>query len=271
MGFFSRLLSPRSRKPVIDEATWRWVLEEHPILNGLSAEEVDSLRRLAELFLRKKQIFPLHGAEPSEELLASVAAQACLPILHLDFLLYRDWSTLYLVPDEYRYEDTEVDAAGVVHEISDTVSGQVFPLGSVALSIADVEASGWCEGYNVVIHEMAHVIDRRSGSLDGAPPLHAEMDWAEWKRVFESAFLDLQGKVAGGRRSKRSHGKSVGSRIDPYAAEAPEEFFAVTTEYFFEQPWLLRAEYPAVYDLLARYFRQDPAARLPRMPKRKRP
>lgn len=245
------------------------MLEEHPILNGLSTTEVDSLRSLAERFLKKKQIFPLHGADPSEGLLASVAAQACLPILHLDFALYRDWSTLYLVPDEYRYEDTEVDEAGVVHEISDTVSGQVFPLGSVALSIADVEASGWCEGYNVVIHEMAHVIDRRSGALDGAPPLHSDMDWGEWRRVFESAFLDLQGKVAGGGRSKRSRSKGSGTRIDPYAAEAPEEFFAVATEYFFEQPWLLRAEYAGVYGLLSRYYRQDPMTRLPRMPKRK--
>ena len=33
------------------------------------------------------------------------------------------------------------------------------------------------------------------------------------------------------------------------------------SEVFFEDPQLLRAEYPAFYALLARFYRQDPAAR----------
>jgi Mlc titration factor MtfA (ptsG expression regulator) len=36
----------------------------------------------------------------------------------------------------------------------------------------------------------------------------------------------------------------------------------VLSEYFFELPDLVQAEYPAVYDLLAAFYRQDPAARL---------
>jgi Mlc titration factor MtfA (ptsG expression regulator) len=50
--------------------------------------------------------------------------------------------------------------------------------------------------------------------------------------------------------------------IDPYACESPGEFFAVLSEVFFEIPDLLQAEYPAVYDQLRRFYRQDPAARL---------
>jgi len=51
--------------------------------------------------------------------------------------------------------------------------------------------------------------------------------------------------------------------IDPYAAESPAEFFAVISEVFFELPHVLLAEYPAVYKQLARFYRQDPAERLP--------
>lgn len=50
--------------------------------------------------------------------------------------------------------------------------------------------------------------------------------------------------------------------IDPYAAESPGEFFAVASEAFFETPELLAPAYPEVYEQLARFYRQDPNARL---------
>ncbi|HUX22423.1 MAG TPA: M90 family metallopeptidase, partial [Spirochaetia bacterium] len=192
----------------------------------------------------------------------SVAVQACLPILHLGFRWYRDWGTLYLVPEEYEYSEDETDEAGVVHEVVDTVSGQTMPLGSVVLSVADVEASGWGDGYNVVIHEMAHVIDRQNGVIDGAPPLHRGMSLETWTRVFTDAYGDLQGRVVGKappRRGKRV--PAYAGPIDAYAAEAPEEFFAVVTELFFENPGGLRGEYPDIYDQLMLFYRQDPLQR----------
>jgi Mlc titration factor MtfA (ptsG expression regulator) len=47
--------------------------------------------------------------------------------------------------------------------------------------------------------------------------------------------------------------------LDPYAAEAPAEFFAVMSEAFFEAPDLLLREYPAVYQQLREFLGQDPA------------
>ena len=52
------------------------------------------------------------------------------------------------------------------------------------------------------------------------------------------------------------------TQIDPYAAENPAEFFAVTSEYFFSAPDLLVDSYPQVYAQLSRFYRQDPLARL---------
>ena len=46
--------------------------------------------------------------------------------------------------------------------------------------------------------------------------------------------------------------------IDPYAAEAPEEFFAVATEYHFSAPDLLAQEMPGVAAHLRRFYGASP-------------
>ena len=46
--------------------------------------------------------------------------------------------------------------------------------------------------------------------------------------------------------------------IDSYAAEAPEEFFAVCSEYHFSDPALLRAELPEVAAHLRRFYGPSP-------------
>ena len=48
--------------------------------------------------------------------------------------------------------------------------------------------------------------------------------------------------------------------MDPYAAEAPEEFFAVASESFFVAPQRLKKEHPGLYGVFSRFYRQDPAA-----------
>ena len=252
-----RFYSGRNLPPPGDDL-WQWAISEHPILHGLTSEEQRQLRELSQRLLRHRQIITLGEVEATPELRLSIAVQATLPVLKLGLSWYRGWGSLYLSAEEYQYEDLEVDAAGVVHEISETVSGQALPLGSVVLSVADVEASGWGDGYNVVIHEMAHIIDRQNGRIDGAPPLPRDMDSGEWAKVFTSAYENLQERVS----RPRGRGKRYRGAVDPYAAEAPEEFFAVACELFFESPKELIGEYPEVYRLLRRFFRQDPAARL---------
>lgn len=44
-------------------------------------------------------------------------------------------------------------------------------------------------------------------------------------------------------------------------ATNPGEFFAVATEVFFEQARELATLEPELYDVLTRFYRQDPAAR----------
>jgi Mlc titration factor MtfA (ptsG expression regulator) len=102
-----------------------------------------------------------------------------------------------------------------------------------------------------VIHEFAHKLDMLNGEADGLPPLHAGMDRRAWTATFEEAYEGFCDAVDRGRDTW----------LDPYAAEHVSEFFAVISEAFFEDGKETRRRYPAVYEQLKRFYRQDPAAR----------
>ncbi|MDP9182382.1 MAG: zinc-dependent peptidase [Actinomycetota bacterium] len=107
-------------------------------------------------------------------------------------------------------------------------------------------------GHNVVLHEFAHKLDMRDGAIDGTPLLPPDVR-ADWVRVCTGVYEDL---VAGRPRPPMRW----------YGATNPGEFFAVATEVFFEQPRELAAFEPELYDVLARFYRQDPAVREARAP-----
>ena len=114
-----------------------------------------------------------------------------------------------------------------------------------------------------MIHEFAHKIDMLAGEADGHPPLyrrwHAPLDSQAWNDVFDHAYDHFCAQVDAvpARRWNRFERDSL---IDPYAADHPSEFFAVCSEALFVRPVAFEAQYPELYRLLARYYRQDPAA-----------
>jgi Mlc titration factor MtfA (ptsG expression regulator) len=104
------------------------------------------------------------------------------------------------------------------------------------------------DGSNLVIHEFAHKLDMQNGEPNGFPPLHRDMDMKAWTEVFHAAFDDLQRNCAMG----------IDTGMDCYAATEPAECFAVLSEVFFMRPDILNQRYPAVYEQLRQYYRQDP-------------
>jgi MtfA peptidase len=260
MGIFSGFRKRRrerlaERNPIPDDL-WDWAVSEHPILRGFVPDDASTLRSLSAVFLAEKRFYPVGGLELEDDMKVSIAVQACLPVLRLGMDWLSGWTSIIVSPDEFSITRKDLDRAGVIHEYEDELSGQVLDLGPVVLSYKDVEASGWGDGYNVVIHEMAHKLDERGGEIDGCPPLPAKAA-AAWRRTFGEAYADFRKKAeAAGRRGARK------LPIDEYAAEAPDEFFAVACEYFFERPWTLERAYPEVYARMAEFFLQDPRERL---------
>lgn len=97
------------------------------------------------------------------------------------------------------------------------------------------------DAHNTAIHEFVHLVDKMDGTMDGVPEIILERKYVqEWKDIMDSTILQM---------------KTNGSDINMYGATSPTEFFAVTSEYFFEQPALLKANHAALYAMLKRIYR----------------
>jgi hypothetical protein len=242
----------------IEAATWAAVRQRLPLLDGLSDAEQQRLRERAVLFLHGKHLTALPGVELDELDRLALAAQAELPLLQLAELnWYQGFHEIVLYPDDFLSPQRHRDASGVVHEWDGHHSGEAWQQGPVILAWPGVQASGGWDGYNLVIHELAHKLDMLNGDANGLPPLHRNMRIDAWADAMQSAYDALNAQLDGDPHADTA--------IDPYAAENPAEFFAVTSEYFFSAPDLLAEAFPAVYAQLALFYRQDPLARLQRL------
>jgi Mlc titration factor MtfA (ptsG expression regulator) len=52
-----------------------------------------------------------------------------------------------------------------------------------------------------------------------------------------------------------NHGASI---LPAYAAQNEAEFFAVASEVFFENPWPLHTAHPSLFEILRKFYHQDP-------------
>ena len=247
------LLQRKAARIKVSAEEWEEVEERLPFLNLLPAEDRLRLRGLARQFLAEKQMSGARGLSLHPAMQLSIALQACLPVLELGLEWYRGWVGIVVYPGDFVIPRQEMDELGVVHEFDDAVLGEAWLGGPVLLSW--FEHSQDAEGINVVIHEFAHKLDMLNGCADGLPPLHDGMSKSAWINAFGPAFGDF------GQRVAESEACGEALALDPYAAEAPAEFFAVMSEAFFETPSLLMAEYPEVYEQLRLFYRQDPASR----------
>ncbi len=251
-GWFGRWRRARAvARQAIADVQWQDVIGRFPFLQALPAADQRRLRELVALFLDRKTVSGAGGLEMTREMQLVIAAQACLLVLNLDLDLYDDWVEVIVYPDEFVIDHEYMSEDGVLHRVRAPLSGEAWEHGPVILSWRDAAEAGSGDGYNVVLHEFAHKIDMSNGVANGFPPLHAGMDRKVWSDVFAAAFADF-----GERDARRDD-----TRIDPYAAEDPAEFFAVLSEAFFETPGAVHTEYPAVYHQLAAFYRQDPLQR----------
>jgi MtfA peptidase len=249
-----RRILKRSELP---EDIWHWTLERVPLAADLPPGARERLRKIVTLFLHEKSIEGAGGLEVDDGMRLLIAAQACLPILALGLDHYDGWVSVIVYPDEFVPHHEYTDEYGVVHTTHVPLTGEAWPEGPMILSWPDVEDSlaDPDDGMNVVIHECAHKLDMLNGAANGMPPLHRDMDMLGWTRDWSRAYEAFCGELERGEDTL----------LDPYGAEAPAEFFAVASEAFFEIPALLDEEYPALYEQLRTYYRQDPLRyRIPR-------
>ena len=252
-GWLKRRRDARTlARRAIPDALWQLTLARFPFLVQRSAADLSRLREMSTLFLAAKEFSGAHGLHVDDAMAVAIAAQACLPVLELGLAWYDGFVGIVVHADGAIAQREFTDDDGVVHRYEEELSGEAMHGGPVMLSWRDVAESGESAevGYNVVIHEFAHVLDMRDGLADGVPPLPDRAARQRWLQVLEAEYEAFCTRVDA----------DEDTLLDPYAAEAVEEFFAVACEVFFVAPRDLLNEHPPMYELLRGFFRQDPGA-----------
>ncbi|MEG1970829.1 MAG: zinc-dependent peptidase [Burkholderiaceae bacterium] len=271
-AWLSRLTAPRSVD--IPAPLWADTLARLPGAAHLTAEQGERLRELTGQLLAAKQMEAAGGLELTPRIEVAIAAQACLPVLELGLAWYRGWTSIVVYPGEFLVHRQHADNDGVVHEFTEPLAGEAWDGGPVIVSWADAQrATGELgQSYAVVIHEFAHKLDLLNGEANGVPPfdrrLHPGLSPRLWQQALGEALdrfcaeLDLiEAEIPADLdpESVAADAYYVHLPLDAYAAQDEAEFFAVSSEAFFIAPQRLQAAFPAWYELLARFYRQDPA------------
>lgn len=236
------------RNPVaIPEPVWAEACRDIAWTHGLSAAERTRLREHTGRFLRDKRFAAAAGLELDDDDCLRIAMLACLPVLTLGYEWLRGWSEVIVYPGQFRVRrEWHDEESGIVSQSHDWLAGESWLQGPLVLSLDDIslDLEAPHEGNNLVAHEIAHKLDMLDGSSDGMPPLPDAERQDRWRQVFHEEYERFCRKVERG----------IETWLDPYAAEAPDEFFAVATEGYFSAPDLLALELPSVYRELRAFF-----------------
>ncbi|MGA2704107.1 MAG: M90 family metallopeptidase [Isosphaeraceae bacterium] len=233
--------------------SWLGIIKKNvPIFNRLPQTDQRELQGHIQVFLAEKFFEGCGGLELTEEIKVTIAAQACLLLLHRETGYYPRLITILVYPHAYVAKGIRPIGGGAVLEFETARLGEAWKDGVVVLSWDDVRqgASDLHDGHNVVLHEFAHQLDQQDGSADGAPILEHHSQYVTWARVLSHEYDQLRRDTEQGRADV----------LDEYGATNPAEFFAVATECFFEKPIPLRRKHPRLYEELKAYYRQDPAS-----------
>jgi Mlc titration factor MtfA (ptsG expression regulator) len=228
------------------------IVEQHlAVWPLLDADEQQRLLQITGELLSHKRWEAARGFDLDDTVRVVIAVQAALLVLGLSTDHYRLVSGIIVHPSTLQTSGLRAGPSPgtvtadrlAVLGLAQDGRGPVV----VAWDQALAGAHRTERGHNVVLHEFAHKLDMLDGTIDGTPLLARDAR-ADWVRVCTAVYEDL---VAGRPRPPMRW----------YGATNPGEFFAVATEVFFEQSQELAALEPELYDVLTRFYRQDPARR----------
>ena len=230
---------------------WLEIIKKNvPIYNHLPEADRKELQGHVQVFLAEKRFEGCGGLELTDEIRGTIAAQACLLLLHRETDYYSRLITILVYPNAYVATSVEPIGGGVVLEGEQIRLGEAWKSGVVVISWDDVRAASLAHtyGHNLVLHEFAHQLDMEDGTADGTPVLERRSQYVAWAKVLGQEYERLRRDSALGRYTV----------LDEYGATDPAEFFAVATECFFEKPMLLQKKHPELYEQLKEFYRQDP-------------
>jgi len=210
----------------------------------LSAEDKKLFEQRVQLFWQTTAIEGGVEVEITDEDRLLVATSAIIPVWAFRGWHYVNLQAVFLLPGLFN-NDFECGRA------DSYISGMVGtgPMsGKMALSKPHLHLgfNNDKDRHNVGIHEFVHLVDMEDGACDGFPERLKEFSYSiHW--------LDFIGhKISEIERSE--------SNIRDYGATNEAEFFAVASEYFFEDPKLLKTKHPELFRALEDIYQQDVSA-----------
>lgn len=221
-----------------------------PLYERLPAKLRETLHEKVGQFIATTFFEGCGELELSDEMILTVAAQACLLVIAHEGPPYPRLNTVLLYPSAFTTNHETVGPGGTIIQREVKCLGESWDNGTVILAWDSVRhgAINIFDGHNVTFHEFAHQLDAMDGDTDGVPLLENEEAYQTWANVLGEHANDLIDRVQRGRKTV----------LDEYGATAPEEFFAVATEAFFEKPKQLKAKRPGLYEELQKFYRVDP-------------
>lgn len=217
------------------------------------------LRRLIKQFLHEKHFTGCGGLEITDEIRVTIAAEACMLLLHRPTGVYPGLKYILVYPRGFIVAREQRGTDGVTESTHHSLLGESWSKGKVILAWDHVLHGGrnFADGQNLVLHEFAHQLDAETGMTDGAPVLRTANSCRSWATALSAEYEALQKNARRGKRSLMDH----------YGATNPAEFFAVATETFFEKPEQMAKHHEELFITLTNYYRVDPRDWL-RLPKK---
>ncbi|MBA2432610.1 MAG: zinc-dependent peptidase [Chthoniobacterales bacterium] len=250
-GFFKNRRRAELRARAVPNQ-WKEILRRNlPLFTRLPSNDQQELLGHVQVFLAEKNFEGCGGLELTEEIKVTIAAQACVLLLHRETDYYPQLVSILVYPSTYIARRHQPVSGHIWEEGDDTLLGHTQQrLDTVVLAwdAAKRGAADPADGQNLVLHEFAHQLDFEDASTDGAPLLGTGAEYRAWARIMSREFAQL-------RVAEESGAPSV---FDTYGASNPAEFFAVVTEAFFEKPHAVQQRHPQLYTVLAKFFQQDP-------------
>src|SRR5436305_9930128 len=220
---------------------WLTLIRRHVVFfPRLSASDRAELLGHVQVFLAEKRFEGCGGFTITDEVRVTIAAQACLLLLHRKTDYFPGLLTILVYPQTYAVEEQRQVAEHLWEEGTVSRLGETGRrMGSLVVSWGAVQhgAADPSDGKNVVLHEFAHQLDFENQAADGVPGLATREQQLAWSEVMRTEFASLRAADQSG----------IPTLLDTYGAKDPAEFFAVSVEAFFERPCALRARHPKLY------------------------
>ena len=226
---------------------WETILQrEVQFFQTLDESEKDRFREEVLIFLSEKRITGIKTSI-DDTVRILVAASAIIPIFGFPGWEWDQIREVLIYPTTFN-EQYEMSPAGnhdVLGMVGSGAMNRMMILSKPELLQGFRAAQ---DRRNVGIHEFTHLLDKTDGAVDGIPSVGLP-------RSVVTPWLKLIHKEMGNIRAGHSD-------INPYGLKNEAEFFAVASEYFFENPDKMKRKHPELYAILEQVFQQDPQSRV---------